>query len=103
MNKLIITAMLTMMCGSVKAQEVALDTTSVDAKLLTAEGNKMPKYKSGVAHIGRHRARLIRGAHRTSHKSGLFLCRELIRHPAGNLRPLEGYLVRLFFQVIISL
>ena len=43
--------MLAMMCGGVKAQEVALDTTSVDAKLLTAEGNKMPKYKSGVASL----------------------------------------------------
>ena len=51
MNKLIITALLAMMCGSMKAQEVALDTTSVDAKLLTAEGNKMPKYKSGVASL----------------------------------------------------
>ena len=50
MNKLIITALLAMMCGSVKAQEV-LDTTSVNAKLLTAEGNKMPKYKSGIASV----------------------------------------------------
>ena len=50
MNKLIITALLAMMCGSVKAQE-ALDTTSVNAKLLTAEGNKMPKYKSGIASV----------------------------------------------------
>ena len=40
MNKLIITAMLAMMCGGVSAQEVELDTTSVNAKLLTAEGNR---------------------------------------------------------------
>ena len=38
------------MCGSMSAQE-ALDTTSVNAKLLTAEGNKMPKYKSGIASV----------------------------------------------------
>ena len=50
MNKLIITVMLAMMCGSMSAQEV-LDTTSVNAKLLTAEGNKMPKYKSGIASV----------------------------------------------------
>lgn len=50
MNKLIITALLAMMCGSMRAQEV-LDTTSVNAKLLTAEGNKMPKYKSGIASV----------------------------------------------------
>ena len=50
MNKLIITAMLAMMCGGMKAQ-VVIDTTSVNAKLLTAEGNKMPKYKSGVASV----------------------------------------------------
>ena len=50
MNKLIITALLAMMCGSMSAQE-ALDTTSVNAKLLTAEGNKMPKYKSGIASV----------------------------------------------------
>lgn len=50
MNKLIVTALLAMMCGGVEAQEV-LDTTSVNAKLLTAEGNKMPKYKSGIASV----------------------------------------------------
>ena len=50
MNKLLITVMLAMMCGGVKAQEV-IDTTSVNAKLLTAEGNKMPKFKSGTASV----------------------------------------------------
>ena len=44
MNKLIVTALLAMMCGGVEAQEV-LDTTSVNAKLLTAEGNKMPSIR----------------------------------------------------------
>ena len=50
MNKLIVTALLAAVCGGVEAQEV-LDTTSVNAKLLTAEGNKMPKYKSGIASV----------------------------------------------------
>ena len=59
MNKLIITALLAMMCGGVNAQEV-LDTTSVNAKLLTAEGNKMPKYKSGIASVMQYLANNIK-------------------------------------------
>ena len=50
MKKLIFSAVLAMMCGGINAQEV-IDTTSVNAKLLTAEGNKMPKYKSGIASV----------------------------------------------------
>jgi len=50
MNKLLITVMLAAVCGGVEAQEV-IDTTSVNAKLLTAEGNKMPKFKSGTASV----------------------------------------------------
>ena len=59
MNKLIFTALLAMMCGGVNAQEV-LDTTSVNAKLLTAEGNKMPKYKSGIASVMQYLANNIK-------------------------------------------
>ena len=51
MNKLIITALLAMMCGGMKAQsEIVLDTTYVDIRAFMDgnEGNA-PKYKSGMA------------------------------------------------------
>ena len=51
MNKLIITALLAMMCGSMKAQsEIVLDTTYVDIRgYMNGNEREAPKYKSGMA------------------------------------------------------